>query len=196
MKLCMTREDFERLTGRSYSDKGVSLTEAKTVWTKKPYSGGGGSTKYVKPTGWVKPETYPGLKQSAEHMTSMKSGVLDLGLVNPDEVVSKNTPLKKSVFRNLVRLLVQTKGSAKISDPEWVLKGLYPGQMIKSELALDLGTALGDLFEMPIDVTVSGSQNIKGGFGWFVSAPALSKVLANKKAEEWVEAVESYLEAV
>jgi|WetSurMetagenome_2_1015567.scaffolds.fasta_scaffold36117_3 hypothetical protein len=178
MKLDMTREDFARLTGKTY-DSRSALSEAT----------------YAKPTGWVKPTTYPGLKHSPEHLASMSSGILDLGLVDPAEAASKNTPLKKSVFRNLVRLLVQTKGSAKISDPEWVLKGLYPGQMIKSELAVDLGIALGDLFEVPIGVTVGGANKIKGGFGWIVSAPALSKALAAKKAEEWVEAVESYLGA-
>jgi hypothetical protein len=196
MKLGMTPEDYARLTGRPYD--GGRLDEAKTVYTKHPQGKAGSytGTKYAKPTGWVQPETYPGLKHSPEHVASMAKGVLNLGLVSPDDAKPKNKDLKKSVFRNIVRLLVQMKGSAKISDPEWNLKSLYPGQIIKTELALDLGTALGDLFETPVDVTVSGSNSVLGGFGWIVSAPALSKILASQEPKEWVEAIETYLDAV
>jgi hypothetical protein len=198
MKLGMTCQDYKRLIGESYSDKGTSLVEAKTVWAKHKVWGkpSGSPTKYAKPTGWKKPMSYSGLAHSPEHKASMSTGVLDLGLVDPADSTATNEALKKSVFRNLIRLLVQTQGMAKISDPEWVLKELFPGGLIKTELAAELSKALSDLFDSPVKATVSTSQNIKGGFGWVVAAPDLQDLLGDQQTESWDEAVELYLSEI
>lgn len=158
---------YQRLIGELYPDLEL---EAYKTWGQ---SGG-----YAKPTGWTKPTEYSGLKGSV-HKAALAKGYLNLGLVDPEK--AGDSELAAQVFRNLVRLLISFEGKAEISDPEWTLKQVYPGALIKNVLAQDLQEALGMIFSTEVEVTIKGgTHSVLGGFGWVVSAPKLKKLVKAK----------------
>ena len=130
---------------------------------------------YEVPEGFVKPTSYPGLA-GVEHDTAIGKGYVDLGLIDPqEEGLAKNAKLRASILRHVVKLLIASKGKqAFIRDPEWVLKEVYPGQMVKTVLKEKIEEALEAMFDMPVPITISGFKN-RTGFGWRFKAPALAK---------------------
>jgi hypothetical protein len=129
---------------------------------------------YDPPEGFVKPAHYPGL-QGMEHEAALGKGYVDLGLINPQGEGPKDKKLKASILRHVVKLLISSQGKqAFIRDPEWVLKQVYPGQMVKTVLKDSVEEALEAMFDMPVSVTISGFKG-KTGFGWRFKAPALAK---------------------
>jgi len=133
-----------------------------------------GGHYYDVPEGFVKPAHYPGLA-GMEHEAAIGKGYVDLGLIDPKGEGPKDTKLRAAILRNVVKLLIASKGKqAFIRDPEWVLKEVYPGQMVKTVLKEKIEEALEAMFDMPVSVTISGFKG-KTGFGWRFTAPALSK---------------------
>jgi len=133
-----------------------------------------GGHYYDPPEGFVKPAKYPGLA-GLEHEKALTQGYVDLGLINPDmKGLEGNKKIRAVILRHVVKLLIASKGKqAFIRDPEWVLKKVYPGQMVKTNLKVHLEEALEAMFDMPVWVTVTGFKG-KTGFGWRFKAPALS----------------------
>jgi hypothetical protein len=179
MKLDMTKADYRRLTGRPYD---LPLDVLEEAWKKK---GGGGG--YKKPAGWVKPDVYPGL-HGPDYHKDMGKGILNLGLVDPDAFQPGSPKLATSIYRNIVRILIKLKGEAYISDPEWVLKKVYPTGLLKDQLAGDVESALADLFGQEVQVSMKGST-VKGGFGWKITAKGLGDLI-KEDIDRWLESFE------
>ena len=134
-----------------------------------------GGHYYDVPEGFQKPGKYPGLA-GLEHENALAQGYVDLGLIDPEQKgLAKNAKMRSTILRHVVKLLIAAKGkSAFIRDPEWVLKQVYPGQMVKTILKEQIEEALEAMFETTVKVTISGFKG-KTGFGWRFKAPALSK---------------------
>jgi len=165
---------YRRLIGKMY-DSGLELEAYKP----KSQSSASGGYKYAKPPGWTKPSEYTGLKGSL-HKEAISKGYLNLGLVNPD-LAGEDAKLSAQVFRNLVRLLIQGEGKTEISDPEWVLKRIYPGSLIVKVLAEDIQDALETIFDSAVPVSIKlGTHAVLGGFGWLLTAPSLKSLVKKK----------------
>lgn len=131
---------------------------------------------YDLPAGFVKPLSYPGLV-GQEFTTALTKGYLDMGLVDPKAKGIDSPAFQKKVLREVVKLLVASKGkSAFIRDPEWVLKNVFKG-MVKTVLQEQVKEALEAMFEKKVSVTISGFKG-KTGFGWRLSAPGIASGVA------------------
>lgn len=134
-----------------------------------------GGHYYDVPEGFKKPKSYPGLG-GGKGQAAMDKGYVDVGLINPNaKTLPKNKVVRSAVVRGVVKLLVRSAGKeAFIHDPEWALKVLYEGQMVKTALKDHVQEALEAMFDMTIPVTISGFKG-KTGFGWRFKALALAK---------------------
>lgn len=131
---------------------------------------------YDLPPDFEKPDEYPGLV-GPKHEAMLNKGIVDIGLINPDMNL-KDKKVRAVILRNIVKLLMKKKGTMVIvRDPEWVLKGVYPGKMVKDELKADLQEALEAMFEEKIKVAIKGKK-VPSGFSWVVEATGLAAVLS------------------
>lgn len=131
---------------------------------------------YDLPPDFEKPDEYPGLV-GPKYEAMLSKGIVDIGLINPDMNL-KDKKVRAAILRSIVKLLMKKKGTMVIvRDPEWVLKGVYPGKMVRDKLKADLQEALLAMFETKITVGVKGKK-VPSGFSWMVEAPGLAEALA------------------
>lgn len=135
------------------------------------------SSIYKLPKGFKKPKEYPGL-QGSKHEQAMNKGVVDLRLVDPNDPTLKSKKKKAAVLRSVVKLLIRSKGeTVRVYDPEWVMKSVYPGKMVKSVVKEELEEALEAMFEKSIKVMIQGKKAKTIGWTWMIAVPGLKKVL-------------------
>lgn len=134
-----------------------------------------GKHYYDLPPGFQKPDEYPGL-EGPKHETALSKGIVDVGLINPDMNL-KDKKVRAAILRSIVKLLMKKKGTmVVVRDPEWVLKKVYVGKMVKDELKADLEEAFEAMFETKIEVGIKGKK-VPSGFSWTIGAKGLAKVL-------------------
>jgi len=128
---------------------------------------------YDLPKGFKKPASYPGVSKlslSSQHPT------VNLAVIDPQDPSIKSYKARATVLREIVKSLL-TNEYAIVLDPEWVLKEMFPDEMVKTVLQKSLVKAFDIMFAKgAVQVLVKGKKK-PTGWQWEITTPNIAKAI-------------------